>query len=224
MAEKRSVLFTGKGYLTVEQNVLKAVNETPDIVNARSMGSPRAVGDAIQELLENRFPELLPPNVLTEYNASFARRSMADFAFEDKDGFYYVVDNKTHNLGTAFNMPNLTSVERLSRFYEDDRNYFTLLMVAYRTDSGNIVVENCHFLPIEHLSWECLTIGALGWGQIQIANSNKIITDRKQTRKAWMLQLCDHLALFYPKEIAKITKRISHFAKIREYWESKPDL
>lgn len=204
-------------------NVLNEINSTSDIVNLRSLGSPRAVGDAIQELLETKFPNLLPKDILSEYNASFARRSMADFAFEDKDGFYYVVDNKTHNLGTAFNMPNLTSVERLSRFYEDDRNYFTLLMVAYRADSGNIVVENCHFLPIEHLSWKCLTIGALGWGQIQIANSNRIIIDRKQSRKSWMLQLCDQLAHFYPKEIGKITKRIDHFSKIREYWEGKPE-
>lgn len=38
---------------------------------------------------------------------------MADLAFKDPDGFYYIVDVKTHRLGTAFNMPNLTSVERL---------------------------------------------------------------------------------------------------------------
>lgn len=55
---------------------------------------------------------------------------MADFAFTDVDGNYYVVDSKTHNLGTSFNMPNLTSVERLARFYEDYHNYFAVLMTS----------------------------------------------------------------------------------------------
>ncbi len=57
---------------------------------------------------------------------------MADLAFEDLDGYYYVVDVKTHRLSTKFNMPNLTSVERLARFYEDDKNYFVVLMDVSR--------------------------------------------------------------------------------------------
>ena len=46
---------------------------------------------------------------------------MADLAFTDKDDCYYIVEVKTHRLDTTFNMPNLTSVERMSRFYEDDK-------------------------------------------------------------------------------------------------------
>jgi len=219
----RSQLFTTEKYSFVEKNVIELINSTQDIVNARSLGSPRAVGDAIQELLETKFPELLPADILKNYSSAFARRSMADFAFEDVDSFYYVVDNKTHNLGTDFNMPNLTSVERLSRFYEDDNNYFTLLTVAYAVVDDSIEARSCHFIPIEHLDWSCLTLGALGWGQIQIANSNNIVINREQTRRTWMLKLCDKLADFYPKEIAKITKRITHFDKIRRHWENHPD-
>ena len=54
---------------------------------------------------------------------------MADLAFTDKDDCYYIADVKTHRLDTTFNMPNLISVERLSRFYEDDKNYFVILKV-----------------------------------------------------------------------------------------------
>lgn len=39
---------------------------------------------------------------------------MADLAFTDKEGIYSVVDVKTHREDTRFNMPNLTSVERLA--------------------------------------------------------------------------------------------------------------
>jgi len=97
---------------------------------------------------------------------------MADLAFNDREGNYYVIDVKTHRLDTKFNMPNLTSVQRLARFYEDDKNYFVILAVAYSVVELQIKVERVHFVPIEFLSWDCLTIGALGWGQIQIANSN----------------------------------------------------
>ncbi len=219
----RSRLFSTDLYIEIEDKVIDLINGTPDIVNHRSLESPRAVGDAIQGLLEDEFPTLLPEDAITEYNASFARRSMADFAFEDSKGLYHVVDNKTHNLDTTFNMPNLTSVERLSRFYEDDNNYFTLLMVAYRVGKKQILAEKCHFLPVEHLNWTCLTIGALGWGQLQISNMNNIEIDRKQTRKKWMLKLCDRLADFYPKEIAKISDRIGHFEKVRKHWMNHPD-
>jgi len=73
------------------------------------------------------------------------------------------------------------------------------------------------------LDWNCLTLGALGWGQIQIANSNIIKINSEYSRKKWMLQLCDMMDIFYPNEVAKITKRIIYFEKIREFWLSQPD-
>lgn len=151
----RSKIFTGKTRLNIEKAVISLINSEKDLMSSRTINSPRAVGDAIQEL--------------------------------------------------------------------DDSNYFTLLMVAYKVEKEKIDIKTCHFVPIEHLDWNCLTIGALGWGQIQIANSNNIQINQKQTRKDWMLQLCDTLAEFYPKEIEKITGRIKHFKKIRNHWEKHPN-
>jgi hypothetical protein len=148
---------------------------------------------------------------------------MADLAFTDKDSFYHVVDIKTHRLDTAFNMPNLTSVERLARYYQDDNNFFDLLMVAYSIDNLHVRVERVHFVPIEFLSWDCLTIGALGWGQIQIANSNRITIDPTIGRVKWMLSLCDTMTEFYPVEINKIEERIEYFKKVKAYWLSKTE-
>jgi len=69
---------------------------------------------------------------------------MADLAFEDSAGNYCVVDVKTHRLDTHFNMPNLTSVERLTRFYEDDKNYFVVLSVAYEVTGTKVNVNSSH--------------------------------------------------------------------------------
>ena len=79
------------------------------------------------------------------------------------------------------------------------------------------------FVPIEFLDWDCLTIGALGWGQIQIANSNRVSINPQYPRKKWMLEMCDIVAEFYVKEIGKISERIGHFEKVREFWLAKPD-
>jgi len=221
MTKKSSIFYTDK-YKEIEKKIKDFLNEQADFLSTRTINSPRAVGDAIENVIAENFQTILG-EVIKEYSSSFARRAMADLAFTDKDGFYYVVDVKTHRLDTKFNMPNLTSVERLSRFYEEDVNYFSLLKVDYQIEGTKAVIKHITFSPIEFFDWDCLTIGALGWGQIQITNANVVSIIPKNSRKKWMLELCDTLLEFYPKEIGKITERIDHFKRIRKFWEKKKD-
>lgn len=206
----------------IEARTRDFLNAQEDYLSLSTAGSTRAVGDAIQYQLESSFDTILGDEA-ANYSANFARRAMADLAFEDREGFYYVVDVKTHRTSTLFNMPNLTSVERLARFYEDDKNYFVLLFVSYAVEETKVTISEIKFVPIEFIGWDCLTIGALGWGQIQISNSNRIMINDNFSRRLWMLQLCDALLQFYPREIAKIGKRISHFEKIKNFWLAKPE-
>ena len=219
-------IFTRKIHKKIEKRVQEFLSSHPNFLSKQTLHSPRAVGDAIQNILEKNFQkiigDLLSDNSRTkEYSASFARRAMADLAFYDEDENYYIVDVKTHRLDTKFNMPNLTSVERLSRFYEDDKNNFVILKVDYKIVKEKIAIEKVIFKPIEFFSWECLTLGALGWGQIQIANANIINISESQSRKKWMLEMCENLFEFYPKEIAKIDERIKYFEKVQKYWKKK---
>ena len=202
----------------MEGRILSLINEADDFMSARSLNSPRAVGDALETLISENIELVVGSDQCKDCSASFARRAMADVAFTDADDNYYVVDVKTHRTSTKFNMPNLTSVERLSRFYDEDANYFSLLMISYDIVGSSVRASSAHFVPIEYLSWDCLTIGALGWGQIQIANSNNVIVNDGITRKDWMIQLCDTLLEFYPREISKIGDRITRFEAIREKW------
>lgn len=219
--KKSSIFYTDK-YKDLEKKILSFLNAQKDFLSERSMNSPRAVGDAIESVISENFQTILG-DVIKEYSSSFARRAMADLAFTDKDGFYYVVDVKTHRLDTKFNMPNLTSVERLSRFYEEDVNYFVLLKVDYQVEGTKVAIKHVTFAPIEFFNWDCLTLGALGWGQIQIANANTVNIAPKTSRKNWMLELCDTLLEFYPKEIGKIGERIDRFKQVRKFWEKKAD-
>lgn len=219
----KSQLFYSDQYETVQEQIKEFLNQQKQFLSGSTAKSTRAVGDAIQDILSDGFRSILGPEHCAKYSSKFARRAMADLAFEDNQGCYYVVDVKTHRLSTKFNMPNLTSVERLSRFYEDDKNSFVVLMVAYDVENLQAVIERVIFVPIEFLGWDCLTIGALGWGQIQIANSNVITINPQYSRKRWMLEFCDTMLEFYPKELAKIDSRMERFEKIREEWEKRPD-
>jgi hypothetical protein len=218
----KSQLFHTQEYPVVQERVRDLINSSPDFLSAGTAQSPRAAGDAIEAIIAASFNRILGEHC-GEYSIGFARRAMADLAFTDPDGLYYIVDVKTHRSDTRFNMPNLTSVERLARFYEDDTNFFTVLIVKYAVEGVKATVSEVTFAPIEFLDWDCLTIGALGWGQIQIANSNYISVNPGYSRRRWMLEFCDVMLEFYPKEIAKIGERMARFEQVREFWSQKPE-
>ena len=217
-----SEIFFTQRYKLIEQEIATLINAQPEFLSIRTAQSPRAVGDAIQDIMSEQFATILG-DLAGNYSASFARRAMADLAFTDTQNFYYVIDVKTHRTDTSFNMPNLISVERLTRFYEDDNNYFVLLMVKYSVNGTRLNVTNIHFVPIEFLNWNCLTIGALGWGQIQLANANIVNVRPYYSRKKWMLELCDTMLAFYPREIGKINARLNYFELAKARWETRTD-
>ena len=219
----RSRLLARTTRRVIEARILGLLNDNADEFRGLALNSPRAVGDVAQALVAANFLRLASDRGIRNYDQAFARRAMADLAFEDSAGSYYVMDVKTHRLDSSFDMPNLISVERLARFYEEPTNYFVLLKIGYAVESARIRFADVAFVPIEFVSWECLTLGALGWGQIQIANANRVILDDRCTRKRWMLNLCDRLDLFYPAEMTKIRARLDYFAKVRVFWERQPD-
>jgi len=218
----QSHIFSTDRFKEIAEQTRVFLNGHQEFLSPQTAGSPRAVGDAIEGILGEHFQAILRADC-AEYSANFARRAMADIAFKDSDGLYYIVDVKTHRIDTKFNMPNLTSVERLARFYEDDSNHFVLLLVKYSLEEVRANISDVIFVPIEFLDWDCLTVGALGWGQIQIADSNRISIRPHYSRRAWMLELCNIMFEFYPKEIGKIGARIEYFEKVRRRWESRAE-
>lgn len=219
----RSGFYSQGVHRGVAQQVTEYLNTVPDFLSAPTSRSTRAVGDAIETVVAERFDAFLG-DWCQEYSSDFARRAMPDIAFTDTEGVYSAVDVKTHRIGTAFNRPNLTSVERLASFYKSDLNVFSILMVTYSVHGTKVAVSDVLFAPIEFLDWRCLRIGALGWGQIQIANSNDIRTIEGFSRKDWMLELCDVLADFYPKEIGKTQERMHRFEDLRKHWFGRDDI
>ncbi len=204
-----SDLFATERHMEVAQRVLEFLNADRNYLTA-STSEPRAVGEAIQRRLETNFQGFLSGDY-THFQTATSRRTMADFAFQDREGLYYAVDVKTHLEGAAFSMPNLTSVRRLAEFYRKDTNFFALLLVRYRMEGIRPFAIEVIFAPIEHFNWETLTIGALGQGQLQIKNAANLSLRRGYPRTQWMLTLCERVIQFYERERAKIAKRQAYF-------------
>jgi len=220
----KSEIFYTNAFKNIEAKIQTFLNGYPDFLSKDTVSSTRATGDAIQHILEENFKDILG-NFCKNYFAGFPRKAMADLAFTDSKGLYYAVNVKSLRLEPGFHMPNLVSVRKLAKFYEEEKNCYVILMVTYEVSNISIRVDKVYFVPIEFLSWSCLTIGALGWGQIQIANANNIVVNHKYSRKRWMLELCDVLLNFYPREIEKVKgQRISYFKKVKNHWESKKDI
>jgi len=210
------VFSTGQSLQIVQQVERWLKEQAPAFVAHDD--SPRTVGDRIQARLSARWGEMLGTLART-YSSGGTRQAMADMSFEDWHGAHDLVDVKTHRVDAAFSMPNLTSVERLTRLYDNSSQFFTLLWVDYATDFGSIRIEQVRFFPIEALSWDCLTIGALGWGQIQIRRGGDLIVEENFDRQAWMLALCERMLAFYPKEIRKIQERQRYFEAVKKRWD-----
>ena len=221
----KSLLFSTNAYHDIEAKITNFLNAQAYYLSEHTGKSPRSAGDAMQSLLEQNLQTLLGDFCPADnYEIGFSRRAMEDIAFTDADGFRYLVDVKTHWIDAEFSMPNLTSIPRLTRLYASESNYFVLLLVRYRSEPNRITATETHFVPIEFLDWSCLTIGALGAGQIQIANASNILVEPNATRRDWMLNLCDRAQVFYQKEIIKINKRLLNLKTVRAAWEmAAPD-
>ena len=162
----RPGFYYGGHHRQVAARIREYLNSLESFLSPQTAGSPRAVGDALEAVLADSFETFLG-DWCGEYSSEFARRAMADMAFTDAEGVYSVIDVKTHNEDTRFNMPNLTSVERLTRLYESDTNVFSLIMITYSIRGIELEVSDVLFTPIEFLDWDCLTVGALGWGKFR---------------------------------------------------------
>lgn len=170
--------------------------------------TPRVVGDLVQE----QITQFINTTSYKLTETKITKRSMADVEFFDDEHNRLIVDIKTHCLDTEFNMPNLCSTKRLYETYKTSTNFFTLLFVSYKLNENNQPhFESIWFLPIEKLDWDCLCIGALGNGQIQIKNSNNIVFNYTQTREEWLAGLKKHIQSFLEKEEKKILKLKKYF-------------
>lgn len=169
--------------------------------------TPRIVGDIVQEVIE----EKIESTGYIKTNTVITKRSMPDVEIYDDEKNILVIDIKTHLLKTGFHMPNLSSIKRLCQLYKDNNKYFMLLFVDYELLNNKPIFKKVWFLPIENISWSCLSIGALGYGQLQIKNADNIIFKFDISRGEWLNIFKNKVYEYIEKQRKKLDTLIKLF-------------
>tara|TARA_B100000579_G_scaffold432280_1_gene448833 strand:- start:597 stop:1199 length:603 start_codon:yes stop_codon:yes gene_type:complete len=189
---------------TIIKQIQEALNQEIRLdytVNKNLM--QRGIADIIEQDVSEIILNLKSRIIKESYEAK-SKRSIEDVGLVTKDYDDVKIDIKTHDTESELSMPNLISISRLKKFYENDRNLLLYVFVKYINHGNNVQVLQVKVKPIEQINWECLTIGNLGKGQLQITDMNKISFQNFMTRKDWMERLSYDAIIYYQKLIDKI--------------------
>jgi len=100
------------------------------------------------------------------------RKAVGDFMLAEN----HAVNVKSNNVTRQNYSPNMISINKMHKWVFEDRNELSFLFVDYREEGGDMkILRVSDLIPIEHISWDCLSIEAQGYGVIQKIGPLKII-------------------------------------------------
>ena len=187
--------------LSVE-NIIKKEIQTVIIDKAISH---RAVGDIIESVCS-----VAVSKHFKDFSKSTSKRSVEDFTIKEEN-IFNLFDVKGHHIqdkNNGFSMPNLVSIRRLKKIFNNPNKTINYIFVHYKRDEDSIEVKEVKVLNIYEIAWSNLTIGALGYGQLQIKDNNKNIETIPPNKESWELNLKKMATNFYIKQITKFEKQI----------------
>lgn len=135
--------------------------------------------------------------------AKGTRKSIGDFLLNDD--IQKPVNVKSNNVDKNNYSPNIISAKRLIKWLQQDGNQLYFIFVNYKkTDKGVEVIDDSGLIPVQHISWDCLTIEAQGWGVIQMIGKVKI--DESQDLKGFFRGMKKAYEKYMDKETQKMAK------------------
>src|SRR5262245_49485440 len=106
------------------------------------------------------------------------RKAIGDFMLSDS----HAVNVKSNNVGKANYSPNMISIKKMHKWVFEERKELSFIFVDYEEEGEELKILNeTELIPIEQISWDCLSIEAQGYGVIQKIRPLKIIS--KQTKR-----------------------------------------
>jgi len=111
--------------------------------------------------------------------AQSTRKSIGDF-FIDNDPTK-PVNVKSNNLAKKNYSPNIISGKKLIEWVHQKGNDLYFIFADYKkTKQGLDIVNVTDLVPFFHISWNCLTIEAQGWGVIQMYKPLELNTSQSK--------------------------------------------
>lgn len=136
--------------------------------------------------------------------ATTTRKAVGDFMLADN----HAVNVKSNNVAKQNYSPNMISIKKMHQWVFEDRNDLSFIFVDYEEDGDDFrILRVSKLIPIEHISWKCLSIEAQGYGVIQKIGLLKII--KHQTKRDFYKGFLSA----YEKYRQKERKKHKNFAK-----------
>lgn len=126
------------------------------------------------------------------------RKAIGDFMLTDS----HAVNVKSNNVEKQNYSPNMISIKKMHEWVFEDRHDLSFVFVDYKQNSGKIeVLKQTALIPIEQLSWTCLSIEAQGYGVIQMCRQLEVVP--KQSKSDFYRGFLAAYAKYLQKEKTK---------------------
>jgi len=134
--------------------------------------------------------------------ANETRKSIGDFLLDEN----HPVNVKSNNVAKQNYSPNIISAWRLLNWLKDDDHKLSFIFVDYEIKKTGVVqiLGDTGLVPVESLSWACLSIQAQGLGVIQMSKARKIIPS--QDKKAFLKGLGAAYREYVERERKKLVR------------------
>lgn len=136
--------------------------------------------------------------------AKGTKKSIGDFLL--KDDVKKPVNVKSNNVAKKNYSPNIISAKRLIEWLKKDNELFFIFVDYKKSEDGLEIISDSGLVPVYHLSWNCLTIEAQGWGVIQMCKPLEI--DPDQDLKGFLKGMKVAYEKYMSKESKKMEKII----------------
>lgn len=133
------------------------------------------------------------------------RKAVGDFMLADN----HAVNVKSNNVAKANYSPNMISIKKMHQWVFEQRNELSFIFIDYEIDGDDLkIVNETDLIPIEKISWECLSIEAQGYGVIQKVGTLVVLSEqtKKEFYKGFLVQ--------YDRFIEKERKKHERFSKL----------
>jgi len=124
----------------------------------------------------------------------------------------HAVNVKSNNVDKENYSPNMISIKKMHEWVFEQRKELGFLFVDYSERKAKLtILRETAPIPIEHISWDCLTIEAQGYGVIQMSGPLKIV--KNQTKRDFYRGFLAAYDKYRRKELNKHEKFSKRFIK-----------
>ena len=136
------------------------------------------------------------------------RKAVGDFMLTDT----HAVNVKSNNVAKQNYSPNMISIQKMHKWVFEDRNDLSFIFVDYKERGNDLqIVSESNPIPIDHISWDCLSIEAQGYGVIQKVRLLKTLPN--QTKREFYKGFLAAYAKYRQKERRKHERFSKRFIK-----------